>query len=103
MKLMQEALDKVRRQEANETDVLKRTRYLWLKNPKSLTARQRGKLASLKCHNLKTARAYQIRLTLQELFTQPNRETGEAFLKRWYFWGSFAGWLIMFLSPLVGS
>ena len=88
MKLMQEALDKVRRQEANETDVLKRTRYLWLKNPKSLTARQRGKLASLKCHNLKTARAYQIRLTLQELFTQPNRETGEAFLKRWYFWAT---------------
>ena len=66
--------------------MLKHTRYLWLKHPKSLTVRQRGKLASLKCHKLKTARAYQIRLTLQELFTQPNRETGETFLKRWCFW-----------------
>jgi len=88
MKLMQEVLDKVRWQEDNETDVLKRSRYLWLKNPKSLTARQRGKLATLKCHNLKMARAYQIRLTLQELFTQPKRETGEAFLKRGYFWAT---------------
>jgi len=42
-------------------------------------------------HNLKTAKAYQIRLTLQELFTQPTRANGEAFLKRWYFWPPILG------------
>jgi len=66
--------------------VLKKTRYLWLKNPNNLTDKQRRKLQSLAAYNLKTARAYQIRLILKELFEQPNREVGEAFLKRWHFW-----------------
>ena len=88
MQLMNKAVDAVRRQEAKETDVLKRTRYLWLRNPTGLTVRQHAKLESLGSHNLKTARAYQMRLTLQELFDQPNRDVGEAFLKKWYFWAT---------------
>lgn len=43
---------------------------------------------SLASHNMKTARAYQIRLTLKEFFLQPTREAGEAFLERWYFWAT---------------
>jgi len=88
MKLMGDAVDRVRRQESKDTDVLKRTRYLWLKNPSSLTSRQRQLMETLTGYNLKTAKAYQIRLTLQELFTQPTRANGEAFLKRWYFWAT---------------
>jgi transposase len=88
MKIMNQAVDEVRRQEAKTTDVLKKTRYLWLKNPTNLTDKQRRMMDSLTGHNLKTARAYQIRLTLQELFEQPSREAGEAFLKRWYFWAT---------------
>ena len=38
--------------------------------------------------NLKTARAYQIRLTFQDLYAQPCREAAEAFLKKWYFWAT---------------
>jgi len=68
--------------------VLKNTPYLWLKNRNYLTDKQRRKLQSLAAYNLKTARAYQIRLILKELFEQPNREVGEAFLKRWYFWAT---------------
>jgi len=88
MKIMGDAVDQVRRQESKDTDVLKRTRYLWLKNPSNLTSRQHQLLETLTSHNLKTAKAYQIRLTLQELFTQPTREDGEALLKRWYFWAT---------------
>ncbi len=51
---------------------------------------------SLAGHNLKTARAYQIRLTLQELFEQPSRKAGEAFLKRWYFWATHSR-----LEPII--
>lgn len=29
-----------------------------------------------------------MRLSFQELFTQPSRIAGEAFLKRWYFWAT---------------
>ena len=88
MKIMNEAVDEVRRQEAKNTDALKKTRYLWLKNPINLSADQRRKMESLTGRNLRTSRAYQIRLTLQEFFEQPNRKAGEVFLKRWYFWAT---------------
>ena len=35
--------------------------------------------------NLKTARAWHIKLNFQELFQQPPEEA-QGFLKRWYFW-----------------
>jgi len=88
MKLMGDAVDQVRRWESQSTDLLKKTRYLWLKNPCNMTIRQSQMMEALSHHNLKTAKAYQIRLTLQELFTQPTRQAGEAFLKRWYFWAT---------------
>ena len=96
MKVMNEAVDEVRRKEGKETDILKRTRYLWLKSPGKLSPKQRGKLEKLKRHNLKTARAYQIKLTLGELFEEPSREAGERFLKRWYFWATHSR-----LGPVV--
>ena len=88
MKIMNDAVDRVRRVESKDTHLLRRTRYYWLKNPENLTAAQRKKMASLTKHNLKTARAYQIRLTLREFFDQPDRAAGENFLKRWYFWAT---------------
>jgi len=88
MKIMNNAVDEVRRQEAKTTDVLKKTRYLWLTNPSNLTKKQQQKMESLTAHNLRTAKAYQIRLTLQDFFKQADRGTGEAFLKRWYFWAT---------------
>jgi transposase len=96
IKIMNQAVDEVRRQEAKTTEALKKTRYLWLKNPANLSDKQRLKMDSLAAHNLKTARAYQIRLTLQEFFEQPNREVGEAFLKRWYFWATHSR-----LEPII--
>ena len=68
MQLMQEAVDKVRRQEGKTTELLKKTRYLWLKNPRVLTPREQAKLHSLSHYKLKTGRAYRIKLALQELF-----------------------------------
>src|ERR1019366_9413569 len=63
-------------------------RYVWLKNATNLSAGQRETLVSLTDSNLKTARAYQIRLTFQEFYQQGSRPQGEAFLKRWYFWAT---------------
>lgn len=98
MKIMQEAVDKVRREEAKTTDLLKRTRYLWLKNPHELTPHQRATMDSLSRHNLKTGRAYRIRLALQEFFNQPDRQAGGAFLKRWYFWATHSR-----LQPVIDA
>ncbi len=46
--------------------------------------------------NLKTARASSIRLNFQKLFDQPNRESAEAFLKKWYFWATHSR-----LEPII--
>jgi len=96
MKIMNKAVDEVRRLESQTTDLLKQTRYMWLKNPANLSSRQRYKMDSLTKYNLKTARAYQIRLTFQELFEQSDRESAEIFLKRWYFWATHSR-----LEPII--
>ncbi|NJL72820.1 MAG: ISL3 family transposase [Candidatus Competibacteraceae bacterium] len=89
VQLVNEAVDLVRRAEQKERgDLLTKTRYIWLKNPGNLTTKQRAKLESLSRYNLKTARAYQIRLTFQELFNQPTKNDAETFLKKWYFWAT---------------
>ena len=87
MKLMGEAVDQVRRSEQKEHIELKNSRYIWLKNPENLTKKQRFQYESLSELNLKTARAYQIRLNLRDFWDQPI-ETAEFYLKRWYFWAT---------------
>lgn len=47
MKLVNEAVDKVRRQEQNDEPLLKKTRYLWLKNSQNLSQSQHEKLMKL--------------------------------------------------------
>ena len=88
MKIMQTAVDNVRREEVYENDLLKKPRYIWLKTPCNLKEKQKETFCALSRLNVKTARAYRIRLALQEFFLQPNRKAGEAFLKRWYFWAT---------------
>lgn len=89
MKLMNEAVDQVRRQEQKERSELKGSRYVWIKNPLNLTVKQIGMSDALHLPrlNLKTVRAYHIRLTLQDLWQQPIADA-EPFLKRWYFWAT---------------
>ena len=86
VKIINEAVDAVRREEVGENEVLKSTRYIWLKNEKNLTKNQKGTLEEISKLNLKTTRAYQMRLNFQELFSQADRESGEAFLRTWYRW-----------------
>lgn len=88
MKLMGDAVDEVRRTEAKDTEVLKKTRYLWLSNPENLKETDVERLSSLKQLNLKTAKAYQIRLALADFFEQKDYASGEDYLKRWYFWAT---------------
>ena len=88
VKIVNDAVDEVRREEQKSRPELKKTRYVWLKNETSLSNGQREQRDRLANSNLKTARAYQLRLTFQELYQQPTREAAEAFLKKWYFWAT---------------
>ncbi|MGI6625617.1 MAG: ISL3 family transposase [Limnochordia bacterium] len=96
MKLMGDAVDNVRREESKETDALKKTRYLWLSNPKNLNADQTEKLSSLTKLNLKTARAYRLKLALAEFFEQEDYSSAEAHLKSWYYWATHSR-----LEPII--
>jgi transposase len=98
VKLINDAVDQVRRTEQKTRPELKKTRYIWLKNTTSLTQPQLDTLGSLSKSNLKTARAYQIRLTFQELYAQPTREAAEKFLQRWYFWATHSR-----LPPIIDA
>ncbi|HSZ88114.1 MAG TPA: ISL3 family transposase [Acetobacteraceae bacterium] len=88
VKIINDAVDQVRRTERKDHKLLAGTRYLWLRNPDRLSEHQRATLESLPMRHLKTARAYQIRLAFQELYEQSSTESGAAFLRRWYFWAT---------------
>jgi len=89
LKILNEAVDLVRREEAKERPELKGSRYLWLKNQSKLKASQAEQLEHLtiKKLNLKTSRAYHIKLNFQE-FYQQTAQTAQIFLKKWYFWAT---------------
>lgn len=83
MKLMGEAVDQVRREEAKDRPELKKTRWFWQRNPENLRVEQRERLRVLQTLNLDTATAYQMRLTLQDFYEQPNPRAAAAFLADW--------------------
>jgi len=97
VKLINDALDHVRRTEQRAVPALRATRHLWLRNPTTLSPAQAERLEALnpsKSH-LQTARAYRIRLAFQDLYKQPP-QSAEPYLKRWYFWATHSR-----LPPIV--
>ena len=87
VKILNSAVDEVRRQEQKEHPELKKTRWVWLKNENNQTDKEYEIYESLKNMNWKTIRATHIKINFQELYSQP-RETAEEFLKKWYFWAT---------------
>jgi transposase len=89
LKIINEAVDEVRRNEAKSNDTLKHTRYVFLKNEVNLTKTQKEKLSELKLskENLATMRAYNMRLSFQQIYaTAQTTKEFEALLAKWYAW-----------------
>jgi transposase len=86
MKLIGDAVNDVRRSEVKGRPELKGTRYVWSKNASNLTHKQSLTLAALSSTNLKTARAWRMRLAFQDIYAQPSRGWGELFLDKWISW-----------------
>lgn len=97
MKLLGTAVDEVRRQEQKKRPELKGSRYVWLFNPEKLKAEYEELLAELSLPklNLKTARAYQMRLNFKQFYNQ-DPVFAEEFLQRWYFWATHSR-----LEPMI--
>src|SRR5208337_4829607 len=77
IKLANEAVDQVRREEARNNFQIKGRRYIFLKNVDHLTQEEKETLSRLEAQNLDrleaqnldTIQAMQIRMNLQQLFT----------------------------------
>lgn len=93
MKLMNEAVDRVRREEHkrltdNGSSILAGTKFLWLYAGERLPAKYWEQFSILKAAGLKTARAWAIKETLRQLWRYKSRAWAEKFWKRWYFWAT---------------
>lgn len=90
---LNKAVDEVRREEArelkkNKSEVLKGTRYLWLKNPWNLTDKQRVKLSELEKMNLKINRAYLLKESFHYLWYYRYAGWAKKYLKQWFWWAT---------------
>jgi len=86
IKLVNDAVDEVRRSESRKTALLKGTRYIWLKNTENLSEQQQARLAALEGANLDTAQAHQMRMNLQDIFKAPSVASAKRRLETWAAW-----------------
>ncbi len=74
MKVVNEAVDKVRKEEAKTNPILKSSRYIFLKNRENHTAKHKQTFESLSISglNLKTMRAYRMKEAFQQIYNAVN-------------------------------
>lgn len=82
-KLLNDAVDKVRRQEMRKDKTLKGSRYSLLKNPEHLTAQQREMLAEVQQRNATLAEAYRLKETFRDVYRQSSKDHARGMLKAW--------------------
>ena len=87
IKMMNDTLDRIRRKEARNNEILKHTRYDWLKNSSDLSEKERDRLMSIKSLDLQTSHAYHFKIALQRLW-QVNVSIAETYLRKWISWAS---------------
>jgi len=88
LKIINAAVDDVRRAEARINPLLTGARYIFLKNDKNLTAAQRQKKEELVLSdlNIKSMEALSMRESFQQIYAAPTEELFEELLVKWYDW-----------------
>jgi len=82
MKMINDAIDQVRREGQHRNAELKNSRYMWLKNLYDLSSIEKKTLDSLKDMNLMTAKAYNFKLSLKDFWTFNDALLAEDYLKK---------------------
>jgi transposase len=90
-----EAVDKVRRAEVRLGGqgiwaVLHKSQWLWRKNPEGLTEQEQTRLTQIQTKNLATAKAYQMRLVLQDIYRSAEATTARRRFQVWVRWVRWA-------------
>jgi transposase len=89
-KVINEAVDEVRKVEVGQNPILRNSKYLFLKNRDHLTIHQRERFENIQLSglNLKTMKALNIREAFQQIYQAPTPELFEKLLRKWYFWAT---------------
>ena len=89
-KVINEAVDKVRKGEVEKNPILKGSKYIFLKNRENLNAYQKQQLEGIRLSglNLKTMKALNIREAFQQIYQAPTAEMFDKLLRKWYFWAT---------------
>jgi transposase len=90
IKLINEAVDQVRREEVKIHEILKNKRYIFLKNENNLTKKQKIQLneISIAKLNLKTVRALHIKRNFQAIYHAETENEFVLLLQKWYWWAT---------------
>jgi transposase len=98
IKMINSAVDKVRREESKTMFILKKSRYVFLKNERNLKETERKKLEEIKMSklNIKSLRALHIRENFQAIYQAETKEKFIILLKKWYFWATHSR-----LEPII--
>ena len=88
IKIINEALDTIRRREVGQNPILKGQRYTFLKSHSNLTAYQQRSLQELskQKYNLQTYRAMEIRNAFMDIYKITDNDLFECRLNEWYSW-----------------
>lgn len=101
-----EAVDKVRRAEVRlggkgVWEALYKSQWLWRKNPEHLSEAEQERLAKIQDKNLCTAKAYQMRLVLQDIYRSTHAVQAR---KRFQVWCRWVRWVARYYKAgLFGS
>lgn len=100
VKIINQAVDAVRRSEAKDNPILTNSRYIFLKNKSNLTSYQKQRLEQISISgiNLKTMKALHIREAFQQIYLARTPELFARWLKKWFFWASHSR-----IQPIVDA
>ena len=101
MRLVVDAVDKVRKQEhrllaEQGNEILKGTKYLWLWNEENIPEYRRAEFDRLRSLDLKVCRARAIKDNLRHLWEYQKEGWMRRYFTRWYFWATHSR-----LKPMI--
>lgn len=81
---LNKGIDETRKQEVKTEPLLKKAKYVMLKNSENLTDKQKIKFMEINQANLLTARSWKMRENFMEIFQKQTVEEASVFFDTWY-------------------
>ncbi|GHT17709.1 hypothetical protein FACS189429_2390 [Bacteroidia bacterium] len=84
IKYLTDAIDQMRREEVKTEDILKKTRFIFLKRLDTMTEKQRLKFETENISNTKTAAAWRMRENFLAMYDCKTQEEAKKYFETWY-------------------